>query len=298
MIVYNFISPLVIAESIARETEHEITNLSDLHEWCFECLRLINAPQAFITKLRVDKLEDYRMRLPEDITGSGIRGIRTHITKVPLLPATDIYYLDNQLPETNVAYSSTVDTTDIPTGTFYLDNNGAPIVPNGYLFPTIASQSYDALIAGTIMPPSMVNTYTYKVDNGWIISSIKDDYIDIVYEAFPIDEYGLPLLPDDQSFLNALKYFIIERLDYRSWRKGKIADKVYQKSEQERVFYIAQASTKSKVPMTEDEYEVLKNISSRLVKHPNQHEQGFKTLNIAEDLKVSNKRINGYYNRF
>ena len=291
MIINNFISVLQLVEDIARDTEYELTSLDDAYEWSFKCIRAINAPVSFVTKGYIAAPEDYRLKLPDDF--QKMLGIRDYNNKKPLIPATNIYYKTDTDAEV-VTYPLEVNTdTTLPTATFYIDGNGNPILPEGYLFPTMVSQSYSSLINPTINNPNS-NDYTYKIEKGWLFTSLTAVYLEMVYEAFPLDEYGFPLIPDDESFINAVKSYIIERLDYRLWRKGKITDKVYAKSEQERAWYMAQAANKSKMPMSADEYEALRRQAQKIISHPNQHDAGFRHLNRGEKLNFNRNKYSGF----
>lgn len=289
MIVNNFISTLSIAEAIARETEHEITSLDDFNEFAFECLRLINAPLAFVHKVHIAPTYDYKLLLPDDLLS--VEGVRDYSSKKVLTLSSDIYY--QQTEQNSVTYPLlTSNSETLPTATFYIDGVGNPILPYGYMFPNMISDSYETLINSRVA--SKAGEYTYKVDSGWLTCSLQNSYLEIAYQAFPVDEFGFPLIPDDQSFINAVKYYVIERLDFKLWRKGKIADKVYAKSEQERLFYIAQASNKAKMPMSIDEWEAFRRISTRLISRPTQYSSGFKYLNREESLQFNRPRYVGF----
>lgn len=288
MVVQNFISVLSVVESIARDSEYEITSLDDAYEWAYECIRLINTPVSFINKVYIGATEDFRLKLPDDC--QKVIGVRDYNTKKTLVPATDIYYKATNTSEVVTYPLETSTETNLPTATFYIDGNGNPILPEGYLFPTMISQSYGSLINPQIQNPAY-NDYTYKIEKGWMYCSLQNSYIEMVYEAFPTDEYGFPLIPDDPSFIKAVESYIMERLDYRLWRKGKLADKVYAKSEQERLWYMSQAANKAKMPMSEDEYEALRRQVQKIISHPNQHDAGFRYLNKGERLNFNRNRI-------
>ena len=84
---------------------------------------------------------------------------------------------------------------------------------------------------------------TFYINNSYIITNINDSFpskeenICIVYLGIPTDDEGLPLIPDDVYYQKALTSYVISMLDYQEWRKGKTPDKVYQKSEQDWLFY-------------------------------------------------------------
>ena len=76
--------------------------------------------------------------------------------------------------------------------------------------------------------------YTYITQNNVITSSIKDGWLEISYSGIATDEFGYPLIPDNESFKVALEYYIIHRTLEGLWSMGKVTDKVFQYYEQKR----------------------------------------------------------------
>ena len=52
------------------------------------------------------------------------------------------------------------------------------------------------------------NTYTFKTQGRIIYTSFKEGCVDISYKAMAVDNEGLPLLPDEPTFLRALELYI------------------------------------------------------------------------------------------
>ena len=127
--------------------------------------------------------------------------------------------------------------------------------------------------------------YTFKIDNSYIYTNFKTGFIELSYTAFVTDDHGFPMIPDDERFINAIKWSIIEQLDYKKWRVGEITDKVYYKSEQERLFYIASAKSKADIPsMTK--MEAIKNMFLRSIPKVNSYNDYFKYSNILEKRHI------------
>lgn len=131
--------------------------------------------------------------------------------------------------------------------------------------------------------------YTYKIDNGYIYTNFEDGIIELVYNAFVTDDDGFPMIPDDQRFIEAIKWTIIEFIDYKKWRIGEISDKVYQDTEQKKAFYIKSAISKASLPSL-DEMKALKNMMLRSIKKVNEDEAYFKYSNVQEKVYVNNPK--------
>lgn len=131
--------------------------------------------------------------------------------------------------------------------------------------------------------------FTFYINNSYIITNINDSFpskeenICIVYLGIPTDDEGLPLIPDDVYYQKALTSYVISMLDYQEWRKGKTPDKVYQKSEQDWLFYVNSARGAANMPNVA-QLENLKNVLRRLLPVTNDYKRGFKNFNKQEGL--------------
>jgi hypothetical protein len=126
--------------------------------------------------------------------------------------------------------------------------------------------------------------YTYITQNNVITTSIKNGWINISFSALAIDEFGYPLIPDNESFKVALEYYIIHRTLEGLWSMGKVTDKVFQYYEQKRHYYSAQA-TNSMTIKNMDQMETMFNAINRLIIDVNPHETFYKNFGIKEVIK-------------
>ena len=84
--------------------------------------------------------------------------------------------------------------------------------------------------------------FTYKIQNNIIQTSFKDGELEISYLAFPTDDNGYPMVPNDTKVILACAMYVIERTDYKLWRHGKISGDVYEKSHRDYCWRIEQAT--------------------------------------------------------
>lgn len=126
--------------------------------------------------------------------------------------------------------------------------------------------------------------YTYITQNNVITTSMKDGWINISYSALATDEFGYPLIPDNESFKVALEYYIIHRTLEGLWSMGKITDKVFQYYEQKRHYYSAQA-TNSMTIKNMDQMETMFNAINRLIIDVNPQETFYKNFGVKETIK-------------
>lgn len=128
-------------------------------------------------------------------------------------------------------------------------------------------------------PSEYVNSY--KVNNNYIYTNFKEGFIELVYTGFVKDASGYPMIPDDQRYIEAIKWSLIEHIDYKKWRVGDISDRVYDKSEREKMWAIGSAKTKADIP-TVDQMESMKEMFLRSIIKTRRHDIYFKYGNLPE----------------
>jgi hypothetical protein len=125
---------------------------------------------------------------------------------------------------------------------------------------------------------------TYITQSNILTSSIKDGWITISYMAIATDDFGYPLIPDNESFKVGLEYYIIHRTLEGLWSMGKITDKVFQYYEQKRHYYSAQA-TNSMTIKNMDQMETMFNAINRMIVDVNPQETFYKNFGVKEIIK-------------
>jgi hypothetical protein len=126
--------------------------------------------------------------------------------------------------------------------------------------------------------------YTYITQNNIITTSMKDGWVNISYSALATDEFGYPLIPDNESFKVGLEYYIIHRTLEGLWSMGKVTDKVFQYYEQKRHYYSAQA-TNSMTIKNMDQMETMFSALNRMIIDVNPHQTFYKNFGIKEVIK-------------
>jgi hypothetical protein len=131
------------------------------------------------------------------------------------------------------------------------------------------------------------NDITYIVQGNFIKTNIESGYLQIAYLAMPIDIKGYPLIPDDQGYIDAIYWYIVNKLYYPKWRDGRIRDAVYQHSNASWNYYCKQAYGNAMMPDT-DQMEAIKNSWVRLVPEMNEHSTFFTSLGQAQVIHNAN----------
>lgn len=89
---------------------------------------------------------------------------------------------------------------------------------------------------------------TFQVKGNRIYTNFETGGLIVTYWGWPMDDDENLMVPADPKILKALTSFLQYKLDYRLWRNGDIADKVFQHSEQQYLFDMAAAQTFAKMP--------------------------------------------------
>jgi len=132
---------------------------------------------------------------------------------------------------------------------------------------------------------------TFYLNDSYLITNIKEstsgdnNSVCIVYLGIPVDEDGYPMIPDDVYYTKAVSSYIIERVDYQEWRKGKITDKVYEKSEFNWLFYVNSARAAGNMPNAA-QLQNLSVIMTRLMPLRHEYSKGFKNITSPERLNL------------
>lgn len=278
-----------VVESAFRDSGLDFIDYENSVEWTAELMGLIGTPHVYVEKVTDGiagnpyglKVENYRCKLPEDLESiNSIRKIEADAngdatSYSEMIESSDIFHPTNVLP-----------------GDQYYGSSWNPLVNVDEFNPatedfehTRTEHELDAMSL-----PSGVQ-YAYKLDHGYIFTNFKDGYVQISYRGFPIDNNGFPLIPDDPKFKEALKYYIIYKIDWKNWRINPSPQNksIVNDSEQKYLFYVGAARNKSHIPSV-DKMEAIKNMWLRTNPKINEHKNGFKTLNVQEQRYNQSRR--------
>ena len=155
---------------------------------------------------------------------------------------------------------------------------------NGGVAMRYASNIYHTDIENDRNCKNTTQEYTYITQNNVITTSMKDGWINISFNAIATDDFGYPLIPDNESFKVGLEYYIIHRTLEGLWSMGKITDKVFQYYEQKRHYYSAQAINSMTIKNM-DQMETMFNALNRMIIDVNPQETFYKNFGVKEIIK-------------
>ena len=127
---------------------------------------------------------------------------------------------------------------------------------------------------------------TYKIQGGYIFTSIKEGTIEISYKAILLDEEGYPLIPDNSKFTRALQAYIKKEWFTILFDLGKLQAAIYQNAQQEYAWAVGACESEFQ-KMSLDKAESFYNSWSTLIPRRNQHQRFYSYNGSKQNLKMN-----------
>lgn len=280
--------------------------ISDMIEWASEALEKIGAFPYFINKVtgmdgnKILTVSNYQTALPHDFHNIIQMSFSTN-------EAGPFYPMRYGTGSFDFGKIANTETSGTATGIVWPDSSIVTLAMDLYTLDYAAALAKinnepitKAKLSGMLTQMSNINTYssgdsilnttddlTYVINGSYINTNQRDGYIMMAYQAVPVDVDGYPLVPDDDSFLEALYWYIVMKLYYPEWKQGTIRDAVYYDARRSWNFFCKQAYGNAIMPNT-DQLESIKNDWLRLKPELNQWSTGFSTLGQREQIYNAN----------
>ena len=126
---------------------------------------------------------------------------------------------------------------------------------------------------------------TYKIQGGFIYTSLKEGEIDLSYQAIAVDEQGFPLIPDNSKFTRALEAYIKKQWFTILFDTGRLHGSVLQNIQQEYAWAVG-ACESDFHKLTIDKAESFFNSWRTLILRDSQHRTGFVNNGAKEYIKT------------
>lgn len=139
---------------------------------------------------------------------------------------------------------------------------------------------------GITYTPSGSSDYAINLDT--VTASFRYGYIKLRYLAFPVDENGYPLVPDNVSFRDALMWKCAYQLSLRGYtfKQEQLNDPEYCKFYWNQ--YCVQARANGTVP-DPDMMERIARIFNTLSVNYHQYSQDFRNLGISQNINLNGR---------
>jgi len=285
-----------------KEGDHRVT---DMIEWAGEAVKKIGAFPMLLTKTTgkggqpLLALVNYQVKLPCDLTTINQVAYSASETG-PFYPMTyaagsfDANVPNVAIPEENATTQVVTERPIIDLAISLYGDTYAQALERINTYPNIR-ETLTALLYNNSSPisdrdnVSLSDPYTYVINGSYIKTNIRTGFLMISYQAVPVDDEGYPMIPDDESFEEAIYWYINMKLTYPEWKMGRVRDAVYYDAKSSWNFYRKQAYATALMPNT-DQLESIKNAWLRLVPEIDEHNTFFSNLNNRQIIFNQDRR--------
>lgn len=134
---------------------------------------------------------------------------------------------------------------------------------------------------------SFSNTLQYMIKPGYVMTNIPNGHVKIEYYAIYTDEDGMPMIPDMESYKEAIFWYVTMKWMYAKKIKGEIDSRTYYDTANSWNFYRKQAYAEALLPGSVDDMETLKNVWNKL--YPEMDDQSVFMDTTGDEQNIYNQ---------
>lgn len=303
MISSNIVIAKVIADLQLQESDIRIT---DIREWCMEAILKIGAIQQYEHKVAILPIECHQVALPCDLyklgqvafsfcNGGGWLPMRKATSSFGvfhdrecsnepcmLIPDTAMFPLVKNMFNLNTdreALDKLNEDTNLRQTLSILLNQWTVGTVNGKFVPGVIDHRDSTMFS---------NELQYTTKPGYINTCMPRGFVKISYYAIYTDEDSMPMIPDLESYKEAIYWYVTMKLMYPKKLKGQISQGDYYDIRNSYNFYRKQAYAEAMMP-TVDDLETISNIYTKLYPEINDHSMFFSTSGDEQNIYNQNR---------
>ena len=288
----------VIADLDLKEDQIRIT---DVREWIMEGILKIGAIQQYEHKVAILPIECHQVALPCDLyklgqvafsfcNGGGWLPMRKATSSFGvfhdrecsnepcmLIPDTTMFPLVKNMFNLNTdreALDKLNEDTNLRQTLSILLNQWTVGTVNGKFVPGVVDHRDGTMFS---------NELQYTTKPGYINTCMPRGFVKISYYAIYTDEDSMPMIPDLESYKEAIYWYVTMKLMYPKKLKGQISQGDYYDIRNSYNFYRKQAYAEAMMP-TVDDLETISNIYTKLYPEINDHNMFFSTSGDEQNI--------------
>lgn len=288
----------VIADLDLKEDQIRIT---DIREWIMEGILKIGAIQQYEHKVAILPIECHQVALPCDLyklgqvafsfcDGGGWLPMRKATSSFGvfhdrecsnepcmLIPDTAMFPLVKNMFNLNTdreALDKLNEDTNLRQTLSILLNQWTVGTVNGKFVPGVVDHRDSTMFS---------NELQYTTKPGYINTCMPRGFVKISYYAIYTDEDSMPMIPDLESYKEAIYWYVTMKLMYPKKLKGQISQGDYYDIRNSYNFYRKQAYAEAMMP-TVDDLETISNIYTKLYPEINDHNMFFSTSGDEQNI--------------
>lgn len=298
MISSNTVIAKVIADLQLQESDIRIT---DIREWCMEAILKIGAVQQYEHKVAILPIECHQVALPCDLyklgqvafsfcNGGGWLPMRKATSSFGvfhdrecsnepcmLIPDTAMFPLVKNMFNLNTdreALDKLNEDTNLRQTLSILLNQWTVGTVNGKFVPGVIDHRDSTMFS---------NELQYTTKPGYINTCMPRGFVKISYYAIYTDEDSMPMIPDLESYKEAIYWYVTMKLMYPKKLKGQISQGDYYDIRNSYNFYRKQAYAEAMMP-TVDDLTTISNIYNKLYPEINDQDTFFSTSGDEQNI--------------
>lgn len=253
-------SKSVIAKIIAdlNLDENQI-KISDFNQWIGEAMQKIGAVNQLDHKVVVLKLKDYQTQLPCDLEKIDYVAYSSCNSNgwIPMKKSTGVFSIYDKKNIQNCCNMKFQDTALFPLvkNIFNLTEDKDALDklnsdPN--IRQTLSALLNQYTVCNNNGTTNLSNTIQYALKPGYIMSNVRDGYIKLSYYGIYTDDDGMPLIPDEPSYFEALYWYVAMKILYIEYFNGRKPQGLYYDAKSSWNFYRKQAYAEAMMPDQND----------------------------------------------
>lgn len=288
----------VIADLDLKEDQIRIT---DIREWIMEGILKIGAIQQYEHKVAILPIECHQVALPCDLyklgqvafsfcNGGGWLPMRKATSSFGvfhdrecnnepcmLIPDTAMFPLVKNMFNLNTdreALDKLNEDTNLRQTLSILLNQWTVGTVNGKFVPGVVDHRDSTMFS---------NELQYTTKPGYINTCMPRGFVKISYYAIYTDEDSMPMIPDLESYKEAIYWYVTMKLMYPKKLKGQISQGDYYDIRNSYNFYRKQAYAEAMMP-TVDDLTTISNIYNKLYPEINDQDTFFSTSGDEQNI--------------
>lgn len=258
----NYISLKNIADKVLRHPMMAGVSFEAIIDYAIDFMRIVQCGGFFTEKCERITIEQYKGLLPDDLYEMNQVRLVTVKCKYP-------YYAE--------VTKTDEDGNTIPTMQYEQVGYIVDACRHSKVF-TYATDTFHMSDDKTHVG------LTYKIQGGYIFTSIKEGQIEISYRAILIDDEGYPMIPDNSKFTRALEAYIKKQWFTILFDMGKLQAPILQNTQQEYAWAVGACESEFQ-KMSLDKAEAFYNSWRTMIPREYQHSRAFAYNGNKQDLK-------------
>lgn len=294
--IYKMItSKAVIAKIIADlALEEDKIKITDIKSWIGEAINKIGSVNQYDNKVCILKLKDYQAKLPCDLESINFVAYASNNDGgwIPMKKSTGAFSVYDKIDNNGECNMLIQDEAIIPIikNLFGLDDNKKALEilnKDWNIRQTLSTliNDYTFCSPDCKKGTNFSNTVQYDIKPGYMFSNVRNGYVKLSYIAQYVDEEGMPLIPDNQSYFEAIYWYVAMKLLYIEYYTGRKPQHLYYDAKRSWNFYRQQAYAESLLP-NQNELENIKNTWHTLIPEYDSYDMFFSTT--GDEQKIYN----------